>query len=320
MPELHAPHKTVEVTNEKERFLVQLFDSLWERYRERMEYVRKYESLIQSHGAMFFNDHIAFRTIALQKPLAGIFMISRIFESLGYSSANCYEFPDKHFSSIHYQHTNPRLPKLFITQLKIWELSKPSQRIIERTLKSHRPPLENAILDALYNIEKASAAEEAKLLKSMMRYFSELPWDVPLKKDVLELDKESQYGSWVLVNGYDVNHFTALVDSHGVPSLDDIEKVVNEMRRAGIPMKKEIEGERGTKLRQSSTEAVTTRVLVRDGSKKTEMSWTYAYFEIAQRPLLKNPVTGQMERFEGFLGGQAVHLFDMTKRNLKSSL
>lgn len=93
---LHAPHQHITVRNDKERFLIELFDTLWERYRGRMEYVRQYEQLIQEHKATFVNDHIAFRTIACQSPQAGIFMISRIFEALGYSSAACYEFPDKH--------------------------------------------------------------------------------------------------------------------------------------------------------------------------------------------------------------------------------
>jgi hypothetical protein len=310
---LHAPHQTVEVHNEQERFLVKLLDSLWERYRSRMEYVRQYEDLIQSHQASFFNDHIAFRTIALQKPLAGIFRISRIFEALGYQAANAYEFPDKHLSSIHYQHLNPRLPKLFITQLKTWELSLKSQRIIQKTLKSHELPLEEGVLDALYKLESMAQKKREILLKKIIRYFRELPWDLPQKKDVLELDQETQYGAWVLIHGYDVNHFTALVGSHGVPALEDIEKVVHEMRRVGIPMKKEIEGEPGSKLRQSSTESVMVEGWVKEGKKKVKMPWSYAYFEIAERPLFKNPITGAMERFEGFLGSQATHLFDMTK-------
>src|SRR5438309_1968147 len=80
-------------------------------------------------------------------------------------------------------------------------------------------------------------------------------WELPQKKDVQELDKESQFAAWVLVNGYDVNHFTASINSHGVESLADIEQTVAAMRGAGIPMKQEIEGAPGTKLRQSSTEA-----------------------------------------------------------------
>jgi hypothetical protein len=240
-------------------------------------------------------------------------MISRIFEALGYSTANCYEFPDKHFSSIHYQHPNPQFPKLFITQLKTWELSQRARAIIQKSIKTHLPHLSDANLASLYNLEKASQAERTRLLRLVVRYFAELPWDLPQKKDVLELDQESQFAAWVLVNGYDVNHFTASINSHGVDSLIDIDKTVAEMREAGIPMKKDIEGEKGTKLRQSSTESQIVNVPVKDGTRTAEIPWTYAYFEIAERPLLKNPVTGQMERFEGFLGGQATHLFDMTK-------
>src|SRR5438132_9081887 len=105
----------------------------------------------------------------------------------------------------------------------------------------------------------------------MVRYFEELPWELPQKKDVQELDKESQFAAWVLVNGYDVNHFTASVNSHGVPTLDDVEKVQAAMIGARIPMKKEIEGERGTKLRQTSTEAAVVPVKVKDGSKVVEI-------------------------------------------------
>jgi hypothetical protein len=310
---LQAPHQQIKVQSDKETFLVQLFDTLYVRYRERMAYVQKYEAVVQSHGGTFVNDHIAFRTLAAEKPAVGLFMISRIFEALGYSSANCYEFPDKHFNSIHYQHPNAQFPKLFITQLKTWELSPRGRAIIQKSLKTHQPHISDANLASLYNLDKASQAERTRLLRLMVRYFEELPWELPQKKDVQELDQESQFAAWVLVNGYDVNHFTASINSHGVQTLDDIEKTVAAMKQAGIPMKAEIEGERGTKLRQSSTEAVVVQVPVRDGTRTAEIPWTYAYFEIAERPLMKNPVTGKLERFEGFLGGQATHLFDMTK-------
>jgi len=310
---LHAPHQHIRVQNEKERFLIELFDTLWERYRGRMEYVRMYEKLIEAHKAKFVNDHIAFRTLAWGKPMLGIFMISRIFESLGYSMANCYEFPDKHFSSIHYQHPNPQFPKLFITQLKSWELSAGARATIAKSMSVHRPALSDEVLAQLSTLEKVSTADRAKLLETLVRYFAELPWELPEKNAVLALDQESQFAAWVLVNGYEVNHFTVSVNSHGVPTLDDVEKVQTAMVGAKIPMKKEIEGERGSKFRQTSTEAVVVPVKVKQDGKTVEIPWTYAYFEIADRPLMKNPVTGQMERFEGFLGAQATNLFDMTK-------
>jgi len=310
---LHAPHQHINVQNEKERFLIELFDTLWGRYQGRMEYVRMYEKLLEQHKAAFVNDHIAFRTMAWEKPMLGIFMISRIFEALGYSMANCYEFPDKHFSSIHFQHPNPQFPKLFITQLKTWELSAHARATIQKSMATHRPALADDVMAQLSGLENVSAADRARLLETMVRYFAELPWELPEKNAVLTLDKESQFAAWVLVNGYDVNHFTASVNSHGVATLDDVEKVQAAMMGAKIPMKKEIEGERGSKFRQTSTEAVVVPVKVKDSGKIVEIPWTYAYFEIADRPLVKNPATGKMERFEGFLGAQATHLFDMTK-------
>ncbi|MBI3013372.1 MAG: DUF1338 family protein, partial [Elusimicrobia bacterium] len=162
------------------------------------------------------------------------------------------------------------------------------------------------------NVSNNSSFERKRLLSILAHYFEDLPWDHPQKDQLVQLDHETQYGAWAILNGYNVNHFTALVDQDGVPTLNDIEKVAAEMKKSGIPMKKEIEGERGSKLRQTSTESVVLETIVKDGSRKVRIPWSYAYFEIAERPLLKNPLTGQMERFEGFLGAQATHLFDMT--------
>ena len=93
----------------------------------------------------------------------------------------------------------------------------------------------------------------------------------------------------MLVHGYNVNHFTSLINSHGVPALDDIEKTIAALKAAGVPMKSEIEGERGSKLRQTATEAVTIDVAVHDKGFPAKMPWTYAYFELAQRMWSSTP-------------------------------
>ena len=121
------------------------------------------------------------------------------------------------------------------------------------------------------------------------------------------------YAAWVLVHGYNVNHFTSLINSHGVPALADIEKTISALKSAGVPMKAEIEGERGSKLRQTATEAVTIDVAVHDRGAPANMPWTYAYFELAQRDTVLDPATGKQVRFEGFLGPQATNLFEMTR-------
>jgi hypothetical protein len=110
-----------------------------------------------------------------------------------------------------------------------------------------------------------------------------------------------------------VNHFTSLINSHKVPALDDIEKTSKALLDSGVPMKKEIEGARGSKLRQTATEAVVIDVAVLENGKLTTMPWTYAYFELAQRDTFMDLGTGKLLRYEGFLGPQATNLFDMTK-------
>ena len=307
-----GPHGSIPVSTQREKFLAELFDTLWDRYRQRVSYVQTYERVIQQAGATFFNDHIAFRTFACQQPHTGIASVSRIFEALGYHAAGNYHFEDKQLSAIHFQHANPQFPKIFVSELKVWELPPAAAEIVERAAASHRPAIAREDLAALQRLDQSDRGR-GELMHKAVAFFHELPWQLPPRQDVTELNKSSQYAAWVLVHGYNVNHFTSLINSHGVPALDDIEKTIAALSAAGVPMKKEIEGERGSKLRQSATEAVNIDVHVLDGGKAQKMPWSYAYFELAQRDEYADPQTGKRVRFEGFLGPQATNLFEMTR-------
>lgn len=306
-----GPHAAIPVSTPRERFAAALFDLLWRGYRDRVAYVQTYEQVIAKAKATFFNDHIAFRTFACQQPLAGISSVSRIFEALGYRAAGSYHFEDKQLSAIHFQHANPQFPKLFISELKVWELPPADREIINRTVRGHRPPVSEELLAALQGLYQSKSSDD--LLPAVVAQFHELPWLLPRREDVLELNKTSQYAAWVLVHGYNVNHFTSLTNSHGVAALDSLEKTIAALQAAGIPMKAEIEGAPGSKLRQSATEAVKIDVPVHDNGVPALMPWTYAYFELAERNTITDPTTGQNTRFEGFLGPQATNLFEMTR-------
>jgi hypothetical protein len=316
-----GPHAAIPVTTPREQFAARLFDVLWDTYRRRVSYVQTYEQVIRKAGATFFNDHIAFRTFACQQPQTGIASISRVFEALGYRAAGSYHFEDKQLSAIHFQHTNPQFPKIFISELKVWELPAAQREVIDRVVKSHRPPVSERLLVELRNLDQQGATAGSSssggvsdgLLAEVVSQFHDLPWLLPRREDVVELNKVSQYAAWVLVHGYNVNHFTSLINSHGVPALDDIEKTIAALSAAGVPMKTEIEGERGSKLRQSATEAVKIDVQVAEQGVPAAMPWTYAYFELAQRDAVVDPASGKRVRFEGFLGPQATNLFEMTR-------
>lgn len=310
-----GPHRSIAQAAPREQLLAELLDTLWDRYRQRVEYVATYERMIGEAGGTFVNDHIAFRTFALQQPAAGIFSLSRIFETLGYRAAGNYHFEDKQLSAIHYQHPNGQFPKLFISELRTWELPAEARAIIERIGRSHRELLGDELLARFANLDGDSAAHDHNaLLSDLIGWFHDLPWSLPTKADVLELNKHSQYAAWVAVHGYNVNHFTSLVNSHGVGRLNRLEGTIEALQQAGVPMKSEIEGEPGSKLRQTATEAVKIAVAVRDESDQVaSLPWSYAYFELAERNEVVDPVTGRRGRFEGFLGPQATNLFEMTR-------
>ena len=76
-------------------------------------------------------------------------------------------------------------------------------------------------------------------------------------------------------------------------------------------MKDTLEGEPGSKLRQTATLAVKEEVDVKGEDGFEKIIWTYAYFELAERNYIE--VDGKRKLFSGFLGKQANHLFDLTE-------
>jgi hypothetical protein len=308
-----GPHGAIVSNDPKIRFLADLFDRLWQRYRERVQFVRQYEEVVQRHGGTFVNDHIAFRTIAWQQPHSGISCLSRLFESLGYRAAGTYYFEDKCLFATHFHPPHEQLPKLFISELQSWRLNDRAREILARTLSTQREPLSIDVLVRQENLAAASAADRRELLNTAVKYTEQLPWTPPRKEDVQTLNEQSQYGAWVLVHGNNVNHFTSLINSHGVESLNDIVKTADALRDAGVPMKDEIEGAPGSILRQTATQAVLIDVDVSDGVRTSKIPWTYAYFELAERGFIES-AEGKKQRFEGFLGPQATQLFEMTRK------
>jgi hypothetical protein len=288
-------------------FLERLFSWLWAEYRDRVDYARAYEDILKRCGANFLNDHVAFRTFAAQTPWSGIAAISRPFEALGYRAAGAYDFPDKHLTSISFAPPSESLPKIFISELRTWELSPKARKIVLRSTAQTAPGLGDGELAELADLPRIAAKKREKLLRRWAAQFARR-WPPPKEADVLALERESQFGAWTLLHGHTVNHFTAAVHAHAVPSLEGIDKTVAALKAAGVPMKPEIEGDPGSQLRQSSTLAVVLPVDMRAGARVVRKPWTYAYFELAERPLLDG------RRYEGFLGGQATNLFEMTRR------
>ncbi|MDZ8023599.1 MAG: DUF1338 domain-containing protein [Nostoc sp. SerVER01] len=301
----------------KPEIALHLWKLLWQEYSTRVNHARTYQQMITAAGGSVANDHIAFRSLRLfvdspqGKINLGIGYLEQIVQALGYVAAGEYNFAQTHLYARHYHHPQQEefnLPKLFISELIVDELPSNIAQIISQTVSSIEYKLTspvNSLLEKEENIET--------IAKQLQQIFTR-PWLLPWRSVVEEVNQVTQYGAWVLLHGYAVNHFTGYVNGQNTAKYPDIETTASSLANLGVPMKAEIEGNVACGLRQTATQAVTEMVTVLDDNTGAEIQipWTYAYYEIAQRyPVEVEP--GKQVLFDGFLGSNAQQLFEMTR-------
>jgi hypothetical protein len=312
-----------------------LWDKLWQDYRARVSYAETYQQMIAQAGGTVANDHIAFRSLRLVidtpsgKKNLGIEYLAGIAEALGYSAAGEYFFSEQKLYARHYQHPDRErfdLPKLFISELIVDELPEAIASLIYQTVSCAQILDVEALLNKLVgnahptdeftvlNKLVGNAHPTNEMVEKLQGVFTR-PW-LPPKQSVVEaVNKVTQYGAWVLLHGYSVNHFTGYINRQNTSQYPDIESTASGLASLGVPMKAEIEGSREIGLLQTATHAVTEMVSVLDdfSGEEIRIPWTYAYYEIAERCLIE-VAPGKQQLFEAFLGQNAQHLFEMTRK------
>ncbi len=293
-----------------------LLAELWDAYIHRVNYAQTYVDLVIAKGGKVINDHIAIRTLNThtgEQP-EGINAIKHILNFLNYSPKDSYKFSKKKLTAVHFEHPNPEFPKIFVSQLEVTELPDWAQKIISETVVDTPYLISNEAINLLNILhdKKSLPIEAAEILIAELAGYFRRPWDPPKKEFILKLNDISQYAAWVLLHGNSINHFTAFINFHEVKEWPDLASTCEGLKKAGVPMKETIEGEKDSILQQSATQAVKEEVVVVDDQGNPEnIKWTYAYYELAQRGMITE--NGKEKLFSGFLGEQAAHLFDMTK-------
>jgi hypothetical protein len=296
----------------------QLWQRLWQEYRQRVPYARIYEQMIAAAGGTIANDHIAFRTLRMTiqqqgyRMQLGIPYLAKLVEALGYEAAGDYHFPAQSLYARHYCHPEQAtydLPKLFISELIVEALPDPMAALIQESVQGGDFP---GLPLATIATQTASADPQA-LFPQLANIFRR-PWSPPLQSAVEKVNVVSQYGAWVMLHGYSVNHFTGYVNRHQTEIYRTIAQTVAGLVQLGVPMKTQLEGSIESGLCQTATQAVTEPVWVQDDATAAliQIPWSYAYYEIAERYHLQNS-SGMPVLFEGFLTAQAQQLFEMTK-------
>jgi hypothetical protein len=258
----------------------ELLAALWADYTAITPLAERIHVLLADRGEEVVNDHVALRTYAGAGGI-GIAALARPFEALGWVARDRYRFDDKKLVARYWQHPDPRLPKVFISELCVAELSPSSQQIIDR-LVAQIP---------------AGFAARADLP------WAGRPWPIRIA-EYESLLRESEYAAWVGAFGLRVNHFT--VAANALTTFPDLVALNAFLVEHGFHMNDAggtVKGTRAECLEQSSTRAEAVHVDFADGRRAIPSG----YYEFAKRYPLPSG-----ELFHGFVPASADKIFEST--------
>nr|XP_018912767.1 PREDICTED: uncharacterized protein LOC109041062 [Bemisia tabaci] len=281
---------------------------LMRRYSERVPDVHRIINAMINEGIIksadeIENDHIAFRTMGVRN--LGIASLEKIFLHYGYEKRDPYNFAEKKLSAYWYAPPTieQNLPRIFVSELRVPELSKNAQSIIH----NYTNVVTSDPVDSL-DLNDGAAVDQ---------FLHQSLWPVPKLADYQALLSESEYAAWVIYNRYYLNHFTISV--HNLkPGFNTIDKFVAFLQRHGIKLNSaggivKVSPDGG--LLQASTVAQMTEAEFADGEK---FSIAGSYVEFAERQVLPQfadlpaDQISRVHRREGFEAGNADKIFEST--------
>lgn len=286
--------------------LEQVLAGLMRRYQQRVPDVGKLSTAMVAEGLIagpdaIENDHIAFRTMGV--PQLGIRSLERLFLYFGYERRDRYDFATKKLDAFWYAPPRSDLPRIFISELRVGELSPQAQALIT----SYTDEVRGDPVDAL---ELDDAAQVDNFLHRGL-------WRLPSWADFTRLGAESEYAAWVIYNRYYLNHFTVTI--HNLPDgCNSIATFNAFLERKGFKLNDSggtIKTSPDGKLLQSSTVAEMIDATFAGGETH---SIAGSYVEFAERrPLdafahLPASQLRREQRREGFEAGNADKIFEST--------
>jgi hypothetical protein len=261
--------------------LQDLFDRLWRDYSALNPQAGRIHALLEARGETLRNDHIAFRTFA--HPGIGIDAHAAPFVRQGYVPAGDYVFTEKKLTAVHYQHPDPMLPKIFISQIHMDKLSAGARSLL---------------LGLINQIAPAFLARPDWITGGR-------PWSVDYTA-YEALERESEYAAWMSAFGFRANHFT--VFANALRTFPGLAELNNFLKAQGFRLNAaggEIKGGPGIFLEQSSTLANEASVDFAGGPHTVPA----CYYEFARRYPMPDGTL-----FQGFNDKSADKIFESTDR------
>jgi hypothetical protein len=280
-----------------------ILESLFDTYSDRVPDVKKItsaliESNIISNQSEIVNDHIAFRTMGVE--FLGIQSLEKIFLHHGYLKKDFYSFKTKKLNAFWYSHSDENMPRIFISELKVNDLSENSRRIISKYT-------DQVTEDPVDKLDLSNANEVINFLSNPL-------WSLPSLNDFNDLLKETEYGSWVIYNRYYLNHYTISVHEL-IDQYNTLEKFNAFVTKIGIKLNDSggvIKESKDGLLLQSSSVANKVKASFTEGSSLISGS----YVEFAERRILPKysnvSKIKPIHRRDGFETSNADKIFEST--------
>ncbi|MCC9609162.1 DUF1338 domain-containing protein [Blastopirellula sp. JC732] len=260
--------------------VLELIDILWLKFRDMNPQAGQIVDLLAERGDRLQNDHIAFRTF--NDPRIGVSVLAKPFVAGGYVVGDEYQFEEKKLYAQHFEHPDPEMPKIFISELLLEKFDAPVRKTVERLIDQ---------------VDTHAINDDHPLCIAARPWRSSYE-DWKLLRDV------SEYAAWMAAHGFCANHFTVFVNAlKSVASLQELNSLLVEK---GFELNAEggaVKGSPEVFLEQSSTLASTVNVEFTDGVHAVPG----CYFEFARRYPLPNG-----ELFSGFVAKSADKIFQST--------
>jgi len=297
------------MTKSQTSTLRSILTKLFKPYRNRVPDVSIITDAMIEHGLIasqkdIQNDHIAFRSLDI--PHLGIQSLERIFLHHGYVKRDFYDFEQKKLNAYWYAPPSEDLPRIFISELRVNELTTEAQDIIQYyTRDISSDPIDNLDLDNADHVG---------------HFFHQSLWDLPSKQDYIRLLKESEYAAWVIYNRYYLNHYT--ISIHELPEeYNTLEGFNTFIEKTGISLNNsggKIKSSGDGLLKQSSTIA---KMISATFANKENMLIAGSYVEFAERLVLSKykdlpkSAIKYHHRRDGFESANADKIFESTYTN-----
>ncbi len=259
------------------------FDRLWDDYAAMTPQAVRIQAAFEQRGESVLNDHVAFRTLAVEP--VQLERLEPHLTALGFRRLEQYTFPARKLRAFGYTPPRPDLPRVFLSELLVDQLSRPAQSILIRCAD-----------------QVSSAQVDSVDVLWSGRLWDPIAWD----EYQLLLD-ESEYAAWVATIGIRPNHFTiSVTDLQQTPSIEEVLEVVEDLGYVVNESGGRVKGSPAVLLEQGSTMADQLSVAFADG---VERSVPTCYYEFARR---YPDADGQL--FQGFVAASADRIFESTDR------